>query len=242
VTTLREAQPPWWPDLTRIAHKKVDGLTQVVSENDSSKNYMLHIKRTGRKVTLNVNLACRTTLDLMFGGNYAEAVLEHENAHLNPTIHSYWEIPVSSNPLIADVRDRYYQCSHLLTEMVRDSIANALLRPQALQLFLEFEVRKIGDREERLPFVVDNLLWVTEVKLCADMRQLNIIDLQKTASAILGQSSVLKEIHVMAYTLFKKAWLGSEEGSKVVDCMVETRTLREYILQHPLTMLERMRE
>jgi len=192
-TMLQQAEPSWWPDLTRIAHEKVAGLTQIVRENDSSKNYMLRIKRTGKKVTLNVNLACRTTLDLMFGGSYAEAVLEHENAHLNPTIHSYWEIPPSSNRLIPDVRDRYYQCSHHLTEMTRDSIANALLKPQVLQRFLEFEVRKIGDHAERLPFIVDNLLWVTEVKLCADMRELNIIDLQKTASAILGQSAVLKK-------------------------------------------------
>ena len=69
-------------DLTRIAHEKVDRLTRIATENDPNKNYMLHIKRTGKEVILNVNLACRHCLDLMFGGNYAEAVFEHENAHL----------------------------------------------------------------------------------------------------------------------------------------------------------------
>lgn len=42
-----------------------------------------------------------------------------------------------------------------------------------------------------------------------------------------GNALLDGEIVGAGYTLFKKAWLGSEKGSEVVDCMVETRTLRE---------------
>ena len=240
-----QTSPPWWSDLTRIAHEKVDRLTRIVTENDPNKNYMLHIKRTGKEVILNVNLACRHCLDLMFSGNYAEAVFEHENAHLvTPTGHSYWEIDPNSDPLfpVREVaRIRYYQFSNFLIEMIRDSIANAVLESQTLQQFLEFEVRKIEDHEARSPFVVDNLLWVTEVKLCADMRHLSISDLEKNASAILLQSNVLQDIHEMAYALFKKAWLASEKASQKVDLFSETRTLREYVLKHIPILLEPMR-
>ena len=78
----KQTSPPWLSDLTRIAHENVDGLTQIVTENVPNKSYMLHTKRTGKEVVLNVNLACRHCLDLMFSGNYGEAVFEHENAHL----------------------------------------------------------------------------------------------------------------------------------------------------------------
>jgi len=239
----KQTSPPWWSDLTRIAHEKVDGLTRIVTENDPDKKYMLHIKRTGRRVILNVNLACRHTLDLMFNGNYAEAVFEHENAHLTPTRHSYGEVDPDSPlfPVREVARIRYYQFSDLLIEMIRDSIANAVLESQTLQQFLEFEVRKIQDHEARSPFVIDNLLWVTEVKLCADMRRLSISDLEKNASAILRQSNVLQDIHEMAYALFKKAWLASEKASQEVDLVSETRTLREYVLKHTPILLEPMR-
>lgn len=136
---------------------------------------------------------------------------------------------------------RYYQFSSFLTEMIRDSIANAVLGSQTLQQFLEFEVCKIGDHEARSPFVLDNLLWVTEVKLCTDMRHLSIIDLETNASAILSQSNVLPDIHEMAYALFKKAWLASENASPEVDLFMETRTMLEYVLKHPTILLERMR-
>jgi len=240
----KQTSLPWWSDLTRIAHEKVDGLTRIVTENDPNKNYLLHIKRTGKMVILNVNLACRHSLDLMFSGNYAEAVFEHENAHLTPTKHSYWEIDPDSNPLIPvrnDVRIRYYQFSGFLTEMIRDSIANAVLESQTLQQFLEFEVGKIDDHEARSPFVIDNSLWVTEVKLCADMRHLSINDLEKNVSAILGQSNVLQDIYVIAYDVFKKAWLASEKASQEVDLVTETRTLREQVLKHATILLEPMR-
>lgn len=235
--------PPWWLDLTRIAHEKVDGLTRIVAENDPDKNYMLHVKRTGEEVLLNVNLACRHCLDLMFSGNYAEAVFEHENAHLvTPTKHSYWEIdPNSLSHVRNDVRMRYHQFSDLLAEMIRDSIANAVLESQTLEQFLEFEVRKIEDHEARIPFVIDNLLWVTEVKLCADMRHLGISGLEKIASAILRQSNVLQDIQEIAYALFKKAWLASEKASQKVDLSSETQTLREYVLRHIPILLEPMR-
>lgn len=243
---MREEQssPPWWSDLTRIGHEKVKGLTRIVTENDPDKKYMLHIKRTGKRVTLNVNLACRHSLDLMFSGNYVEAVFEHENAHLTRMRHSYWEIDPDSNPLFpvrTDVRIRYYQLSGFLTEMVRDSIANAVLGSQTLQQFLEFEVRKIEDHEARSPFVINNLLWVTEVKLCADMRHLSISHLEKNVSAILGQDNVLRDIHAIAYDLFKKAWLASEKASQEVDLVTETRTFREYVLKHAPILLEPMR-
>jgi hypothetical protein len=239
----KQASPPWWSDLTRIAHEKLGRLTRIVSENDPNKKYMLNIKRTGRRVTLSVNLACRHALDLMFNGSYAEAVFEHENAHLTPTRHSYWEVDPDS-PLFP-VRDvtliRYRQFSNLLTEMIRDSIANAVLEPQTLQKFLEFEVCKIEDHEARFPFVIDNLLWLTEVKVCADMRHLSISGLEKNASAILRQGNVLQDIHKVAYALFKKAWLASEKASQEVDLSSETRTLREYVLAHTPTLLEPMR-
>jgi hypothetical protein len=240
----KQTSPPWWSDLTRIAHEKVDGLTQIVTENDPNKTYMLHIKRTGNEVILNVNLACRHRLDLMFSGNYAEAVFEHENAHLaSPTTFSQWD--PSSKPIV-DVRillllERYRQFSGFLTEMIRDSIANAVLAPQTLQQFLEFEVRKIDDHERRIPFVLDILLWMTEVRLCADMRRLSISGLEKIASAILRQSSVLPDIHEMAYALFKKAWLASEKSSQKVDLFAETQTLHEYVLKQSSILLEPMR-
>jgi hypothetical protein len=239
----KQTSPPWWSDLTRIAHEKVDRLTQVVTENDPNKTYMLHIKRTGEEVLLNVNLAFRHCLDLMFSGNYADAVFEHENAHLAaPTTFSQWD--PSSKPIV-DVRilsllERYRQFSGFLTEMIRDSIANAVLKSQTLQQFLEFEVRKIEDHEARSPFVVDNLLWVTEVKLCADMRHLSISDLEKNVSAILGESTVLQHIYEIAYRVFRKAWLASEEASPEVDLIIETRTLLEYVLEHTLLLLETM--
>jgi hypothetical protein len=106
---------------------------------------------------------------------------------------------------------------------------------------LEFEVRKIANHEARSPFALDNLLWVTEVKLCADMRQLSINDLKKTVSAILGQDNVLQDIHATAYDLFKKAWLASEKASQKVDLAMETRTLRECVLKHAPILLEPMR-
>jgi hypothetical protein len=180
----------------------------------------------------------------MFSGNYAEAVFEHENAHLvTPTRHSYGEIDPDSPlfPVREVARIRYYQFSNFLIEMIRDSIANAVLESQTLQQFLEFEVRKIEDHEARSPFVIDNLLWVTEVKLCADMRHLSIGDLEKNASAILLQSNVLQDIHEMAYAIFKKAWLASEKASQEVDLVSETRTLREYVLEHIPILLEPMR-
>ncbi len=204
----KQTLPPWWSDLIRIAHEKVHGLTQIVAENYPNKNYVLHIKRTGKMVILNVNLACRHSLDLMFGGNYAEAVFEHENAHLGSTKHSYWQInPESSSiaTMLNVVRNRYHQFSSFLTEMIRDSIANARLESQTLQQFLEFEVCKISDHEARSPFVLDNLLWVTEVKLCADMRHLSIINLEKNASAILGQSNVLPDIHADGICPFQES-------------------------------------
>jgi hypothetical protein len=213
-----------------------------VTENDPNKKYMLRIKRNGRKVALNVNLACRHALDLMFDGNYAEAVFEHENAHLNSTKHSYWEVNPDSPlfPVRREALIRYSQFSNLLTEMIRDSIANAVLEPQTLQKFLEFEVCKIEDHETRFPFIIDNLLWLTEVRLCADMRHLSINGLEKNVSAILGQSNVLQEIHKIACGLFKKAWLASEKASREVDLFSETRTLREYVLGHTPILLEPM--
>lgn len=236
-----QTPPPWWPDLTRIAHEKLGRWTQIVTDNDAGKNYMLHIKRTGKTVTLNVNLACRHSIDLMFSGNYADAVFDHENAHLTPTRHSYWEIYPDSNPLLKDVQPRYYHFSAFLPEMIRDSIANAVLASQTLQQFLGFEVCKIEDHEARSPYVLDNSLWVTEVKLCADMRHLAISNLEKTLLSILSQNSVLQDIHAIAYALFKKAWLASEQTSNQVDLFNETKTLRKWVLKHPLIMLEPMR-
>ena len=239
-----QTSPSWWSDLTRIAHEKVNGLTQIVTENAPNKSYMLHIKRTGKEVVLNVNLACRHCLDLMFSGNYAEAVFEHENAHLNSTKHSRWQIDPYSNPLYPirdEARIRYWEFSEFLAEMIRDSIANAVLESQTLQQFLEFEACKIEDHEARSPWIIDNLLWVTEVKLCADMRHLSITDLEKIASAILLQSNVLPDIHETAYAVFKKAWLASEKASKEVDLVSETRTLHENVLKHTPILLEPMR-
>jgi hypothetical protein len=239
-----QSSPTWWPDLIRVAHEKLDGLTRIVTVNDPHQNYMLRIMHTGKKAVLYVNLAGRRSLDSMFSGNYAEAVFEHENAHFTTarTQDSYWEID-PANPLFPirnDLRIRYYQFSSHLINMTRDSIANAMLEPKTLQQFLEFEVRKIGDRQLRLPFVLDNLLWLTEVKLCAYMRHLSVSDLEKNISAILEQNNVLQEIHVIAYDLFKKAWLASQERSQAVDLTMETRTLREYVLKHTPILLEAM--
>jgi hypothetical protein len=184
-----QTSPPWWPDLTRIAQEKVEGLTRIVPENNPKKKYMLHITRNREEVTLNVNLACRHALDLMFDGNYAEAVFEHENAHLGRTKYVGWRIdPNLIGMMLEVVQTRYYEFSALLAEMTRDSIANAVLESQTLQQFLEFEVCKIGDHEARLPFILDNFLWVTEVKLCSDMRSLSISNLETNSSAILRQS------------------------------------------------------
>ena len=180
----------------------------------------------------------------MFSGNYAEAVFDHENAHLGSTKYYYWQIDPDTNPLFPvrnDVQMRYSQFSSFLTEMTRDSIANARLRSETLQQFLEFEVRKIDDHELSLPFVVDNLLWVTEVKLCADMRNLSINDLEKNVSAILSQDTFLQDIHAAAYDLFKKAWIASEKASHEVDLSMETRTLLECVLKHAAILVEPMR-
>ena len=203
-------------------------------ERPQQKLYATH-KAHWKGGILNVNLACRHCLDLMFSGNYAEAVFEHENAHLNSTKHSRWQIDPYSNPLYPirdEARIRYWEFSEFLAEMIRDSIANAVLESQTLQQFLEFEACKIEDHEARSPWIIDNLLWVTEVKLCADMRHLSITDLEKIASAILLQSNVLPDIHETAYAVFKKAWLASEKASKEVDLVSETRTLHENVLKH----------
>jgi hypothetical protein len=179
----------------------------------------------------------------MFNGNYAEAVFEHENAHLTAPGHHYWEVEPDSPlfPVREVARIRYYQFSNFLIAMIRDSIANAVLQSQTLQRFLEFEVCKIEDHEARSPFVIENLLWVTEVKLCADMRRLSIRGLEENSSAILGQSSILQDIHQIAYALFKKAWFASEKASQEIDLVSETQALREYVLKHTPILFERMR-
>jgi hypothetical protein len=181
----------------------------------------------------------------MFSGNYADAVFDHENAHLTaPTGHFYWQIDPASNllfPVRYEVQMRYYQFAGFLTEMIRDSIANAVLESKTLQQFLEFEVRKIDDHEARSPFLLDNLLWLTEVRLCADMRHLSISDLEKNAEAVVGQDAVLQRINAIAYDLFKKAWLASEKASQKVDLTTETRTLCEYVLRRSPILLDPMR-
>ena len=56
--------------------------------------------------------------------------------------------------------------------------------------FLEFEACKIEDPEARSPWIIDNLLWVTEVKLCADMRHLSISNLEKNCKLQLRFSEI----------------------------------------------------
>jgi hypothetical protein len=214
---------------------------RVVLEDDMTADYVMKSDIEDGLVVLHVNYAERSTFEEMFQGAHLEAVLEHENRHIDTynlmLINDTLPAPRLLRQTAGEAAFMQLTASftHILRERLKDVCANCLMSPTSLRRYLEFELFKVREswRERRGLYKVPLILMLAYIHTCGEMGGLSVPSQLSVLAAYFPKISYDGLIYGQAQKVFRAVWNAVKAKQQTVDVFKDTYELNELCYQQP---------
>jgi hypothetical protein len=217
------------------------GEVHVILEDDPRANYVMKTNLEGGRVVLHVNYAEHATFEEIFRGAYLEALLEHENRHLDAysltLINDALPAPRILRQTAGEAAFRQLTASFtdILREHLKDVCADCLMSPTSLRKYLEFELFKMREswRERRGLYKVPLILMLAYIDTCGEMGGLSVPSQLSVLAAYFPKISYDGLIYGQAQKVFRAVWNAVKAKQQTVDVFKDTYELDELCYQQP---------